>query len=85
MYINEKYITPIYKFYCDGENCSHSCGGYSGDGWNEPRELDWWCKKEDESAEKYKDVIVEWTDNSNDKQCPDFERITDKEIERRGW
>jgi hypothetical protein len=78
-------LLPIVVFYCKGEDCKHSCGGWSGDGWHEPCELDWYCKKEDECVEKYKGVIAEWTDNPAEMLCPDFEFITDEEKEMRGW
>lgn len=64
--------------YCDMENCKHGCGSWSGDGYNEPREMMFECKKEDQLLDE---GYFDFTDDPEGILCPGFESVNTIEIE----
>lgn len=55
------------KFYCDAQNCIFGHFYETGDGWNEPRVLDFECDCPDT---RYDDS--EFTENKDNELCPGF-------------
>jgi hypothetical protein len=63
-------VNDVIKPSC--EYCKHGHFFEDGDGWNEPRYIEFVCDKEDVLDEKLVDEFVDSTDCS---KCPEFEPI----------